>query len=255
MTTISGELSRTQGAVQPSRRLLRMLRPVGRVWFDRRYDVRRHGEECVQRRGALIIASNHIGLLDGPLLAAFAPRPVHTLAKKEMFEGHTGVALRAFGQIPLSRFEVDPSAIKDCLEVLRQGGVLAIYPEGGRGAGDLARIKSGLTYLAMVSGAPVVPLAVFGTRQPGGSMDSVPERSARFDLVYGAPVHVARQPWPRRQAEVRRTTEDLRNRLVAHLVSAKGTTGQVLPGPIPGLSERRLFEELGGDPSRKKTHD
>ena len=48
-----------------------------------------------------IIASNHIGLLDGPLLAGFAPRPVHALVKKEMFEGRTGPLLLAFGQVPL----------------------------------------------------------------------------------------------------------------------------------------------------------
>ena len=249
------ELPRTHEAVHPTHRLLRALRPAGRAWFNRRYDVRCFGEEFVQRSGAQIIASNHIGLLDGPLLAAFAPRPVHVLTKKEMFEGHTGVALRAVGQIPLSRFEVDPSAIKDCLMVLRDGGVLAIYPEGTRGSGELHRIKSGAAYLAVVSGAPVVPLAVFGTREAGGSMDSIPDRGARLDMVYGAPVRLPQRPWPRRQAEVRRTTEVLRNRLVEHLVAAKGITGRSLPGPIPGLSERELFEELGRDPSRRKTND
>ena len=130
------ELPRTHDAVDPSHRLLRLLRPAGRAYFGWRYDVRTYGARYVGRRGPHIIASNHIGLVDGPILAAFAPRPVHALTKKEMFEGATGVALRAFGQIPLSRYEVDPSAIKDCLRVLRDGGVVAIYPEGTRGSGS-----------------------------------------------------------------------------------------------------------------------
>ncbi len=237
-TSLSGvdhwDIPRTEAAVHPSHRLLRILRPAGRAWFRWRYDVRCHGVEFVQRRGPHIIASNHVGLLDGPLMTAFAPRSVHTLTKKEMFEGRLGVALRALGQIPLSRYEVDPSAIKDCLKVLRDGGVLAIYPEGGRGAGDLQQVKSGAAYLAMASGAPVVPLAVFGTRDPGGGVESIPARGTRLDMVFGSPFQMQRQPWPRRQDDVRRATEELRNRLVEHLAEAKGITGRQLPGAIPG---------------------
>ena len=249
------DLPRTHDAVHPSHHLLRLLRPAGRAWFNRRYDVRQHGVEWVQRRGPHIIAANHIGLLDGPLVAAFAPRSVHALTKKEMFEGRTGVALRAFGQIPLSRHETDPSAMKDCIRVLRDGGVVMVFPEGTRGSGEMQHMHAGAAYLALVTGAPVVPLVIFGTRDAGGGIDSVPARGARFDLVYGAPVYWERQPWPRRQSEVRRATETLRNRLIEHLVEARGSTGRDLPGPIPGLSEQQLLEGLHRDPSREKNHD
>lgn len=231
------DLPRSDEAVHPPHRLLRALRPAARAWFGRRYDVRTYGEDHLAAKGPHLLASNHIGLLDGPLLAAYAPRPVHALTKKEMFEGHTGLALRAVGQIPLSRYEVDPSAIRDCLRVLRDGGVVAIYPEGTRGAGEFARMYNGVAYLALVTGAPVVPLAVFGTREPGGAMDSVPARGARFDLVYGPPVYLEAQPWPRRQSEVRRTAEELRKTFLDHLVEARRITGRDLPGPIPGLRE------------------
>ncbi len=249
------DLPRTHDAVHPSHRLLRALRPAGRAYFRSRYDVRSHGHEVIRRRGPHIIASNHIGLLDGPLLAAFAPRPVHALTKKEMFEGHTGVALRLVGQIPLSRHEVDPSAIKDCLRVLRDGGVVAVYPEGTRGAGDFARMRHGVAYLALVTGAPVVPLAIFGTREPGGRLDSVPPRGARFDLVYGSPVYLERQPWPRRQAEVRQAAETLRKTFIDHLVEASSITGRELPGPIPGVTEVQPLEGLRRDSSRERHHD
>lgn len=250
-----GDLPRSDGAVHPPHRLLRVLRPAARAWFGRRYDVRTHGEEHVGRTGAHIIASNHIGLLDGPLLAAYAPRPVHALTKKEMFEGRTGLALRAVGQIPLSRYEIDPSAIKDCLRVLRDGGVVAIYPEGTRGAGDFGRFHNGVAYLALVTGAPVVPVAVFGTRDPGGGMDSVPARGARFDLVYGSPVYLDAQPWPRAQTEVRRAGQRLRKRFTEHLVDARRITGRELPGPIPGGIETPLLRAAQRDPSRERHHD
>jgi 1-acyl-sn-glycerol-3-phosphate acyltransferase len=206
--------------------------------------VRTHGEEHLARRGAHIIASNHIGLIDGPLLAAFAPRPVHALTKKEMFEGHTGRALRAVGQVPLSRHEVDLQAIRDCLRVLRDGGVVAVYPEGARGPGDFSTMRNGVAYLALVTGAPVVPLAVLGTREPGGGADSVPPRGSRFDLVYGAPVYLEQRPWPRRQEQVREAAATLRKTFLDHLVEARRITGRELPGPIPGLTHTQLMRDL-----------
>ena len=230
------ELPRTDEAVHPSHRLMRALRPAGRAWFRRRYDVRVYGAEYLPARGPAILAANHIGYLDGPLIGAFSRRPVHALTKKEMFEGRTGQVLRAFGQIPLERYEVDVTAIKDCLRVLRDGGVVGIFPEGGRGAGELTVIRSGVAYLALVTGAPIVPAAVFGTRDPGGALGSVPLRGARLDLVFGEPVRLEKQAWPRRQEEVRRTAELLGNKFRAHLVDAKALTGRELPGPIPGLS-------------------
>ncbi|HEU4511698.1 MAG TPA: lysophospholipid acyltransferase family protein [Nocardioidaceae bacterium] len=249
------DLPRSDQAVHPPHRLLALLRPAARAWFRRRYDVRVHGAEHLEQTGPHILASNHIGLLDGPLLGAFAPRPVHALTKKEMFEGRTGLALRAVGQIPLSRHEVDPSAMKDCLRVLRDGGVVAIYPEGTRGAGEFGRFQNGVAYLALATGAPVVPVAMFGTRDAGGDVDSVPGRGARFDLVFGCPVYLEQQPWPRSQAEVRRAADELRKTFVDHLVEARSTTGRDLPGPIPGVTEEQLLEELRRDPSRERNDD
>jgi 1-acyl-sn-glycerol-3-phosphate acyltransferase len=97
----------------------------------------------------------------------------------------------------------------------------------------LGTFRTGAAYLPLVTGAPVVPLAVFGTREPGGDTNSVPRKSARFDFVYGAPRHWEQQPWPRTRAEVLRVTSSLRKTLLEHLVGAKGLTGRTLPGPLP----------------------
>ena len=228
------DLPATLDALHPPHRLLRVLRPVARELARRRWDIRLHGLEHVPAHGPAIVASNHIGLLDGPLMAAFTPRPVHVLTKKEMFDGRTGPFLRAVGQVPLSRHSIDLAAVKACVRVLRDGGVVGIYPEGTRGSGELRTFHRGAAYLALVTGAPVVPLVMFGTRERGGGVDSVPARGARFDFVYGPPVHWEAHPWPRTQAEVRRAAGELRNKLVEHLVDAMALTGRTLPGPIPG---------------------
>ena len=122
---------------------------------------------------------NHIGVADGPLLAAFAPRPVHALTKYEMFAGKLGGFLHGSGQIPLDRFHTDPAAVKSCLRVLRDGRAVGIFPEGRRGTGDLERFHRGAAYFALVSGAPVVPVAILGTREPGGHTNSLPAARRR----------------------------------------------------------------------------
>jgi 1-acyl-sn-glycerol-3-phosphate acyltransferase len=231
------DLPVTLDAVHPPHALLRLLRPVGRAYYGSRYDVRTHRDELVPRSGPVILVSNHIGLLDGPLLSAYAPRPVHALTKEEMFVGATGRFLLAAGQVPLERRGVDRAAVEACVRVLRDGGVVGIYPEGTRGDGQVHTFRPGAAYLALVTGAPVVPVAVLGTRERGGGTDSVPPRGSRFDFVYGEPVYWDEHPWPRTRDEVRRVAAAMRNTLRAHVVDAMALTGRTLPGPIPGLTE------------------
>jgi 1-acyl-sn-glycerol-3-phosphate acyltransferase len=245
------DLPRTTDAVHPPHRPLRALRPLGRAYLSRRFDVRTHGEDHVPRSGPALLVSNHVGLLDGPLMAAFAPRPVHALTKKEMFVGATGRFLVAMGQVPLSRHEIDVAAVKRCVRVLRDGGVVGIYPEGTRGDGLVHVFHPGAAYLALVTGAPVVPMAVFGTRERGGGVDSVPPAGSRFDLVYGEPVYWTPQPWPRTRSDVRRAAGELRNRLRAHVVDAMALTGRTLPGPVPDLADNELEQLRAGRRPRR----
>ncbi len=219
--------------VSPIRELpLRMLRPLVRAGFDRRWQVSLNGLEHVPS-GPHIVASNHLGLMDGPFLAAYHPAPLHALTKAEMFHGVPGALLRATGQVSLDRWTADPGAIKACLRLLRDGRVVGVYPEGGRGNGEFDRIRAGAAYLALVTGAPVVPLAIFGTRDPGGDTNSRPHRGAPIDFVYGAPIALEPAPFPRTQEQIRQATAFLHEALRAHLDAARALTGRELPGPLP----------------------
>ncbi len=159
---------------------------------------RRRSTSC-PRKGPVILASNHVGIADGPLLAIFAPRPVHALTKQEMFKGFMDPFLLGAGQIPLDRFNADPLAVKRCLRVLRSGGVIGIFPEGSRGAGEFERFHTGAAYLALVTGAPIVPVVQFGTREPGAGSHSLPAKGMTVDMVFGDPIQLPRTPWPRRK--------------------------------------------------------
>jgi 1-acyl-sn-glycerol-3-phosphate acyltransferase len=220
--------------VRPPRRLMLVsLRPLARAVLRRRLGVRVHGRDQVPRKGPVIYIGNHVGIADGPLMVVFAPQAVHALTKVEMFTGRMGRLLRGAGQIPLDRFNPDPTAVRTCLRVLRDGRSVGVFPEGRRGAGDLERFHRGAAYFALVTGAPVVPVVFLGTREPGGHLDSVPGRGATVDVCFGPPVSFDPVPWPRSRDEVERVSVVLREQLLALLERSLEATGRELPGPVP----------------------
>ena len=220
--------------------LLHGGRPASRWLIRRRYAVREHGTGHVPPQGPVIVAANHTGVIDGPLLAIFGPRPVHALTKEEMFDGGLGPLLRVTGQVEIDRFATDLRAIRTCLHVLDHGGAVGIFPEGNRGAGDLTSFQNGAAYLALVTGAPVVPLMMFGTRPKGGGKDALPSKKADIDLVYGAPFRVTRRPWPRTRTLVAATSEALQARMLEELAAGLALTGQTMPGPIPAYEAKDI---------------
>jgi 1-acyl-sn-glycerol-3-phosphate acyltransferase len=232
---MTGHLSppRSDTVRHPTRWLLRGGRPAARWVIRRRYDVRVHHPERFPDRGPVVVAANHVGIIDGPLMAIFAPRPVHALTKIEMFDGSLGRFLMLTGQIPLDRFRADPLAVRTALRVLRDGGAVGVFPEGMRGDGELKTFRRGSAYLAMVTGAAVVPLTFVGTREPGGHSDSLPPKRGTIDMVVGQPVRVDAVPWPRRTKDVAALTDDLHQRMLAGLKEALAETGRDLPGPLP----------------------
>jgi 1-acyl-sn-glycerol-3-phosphate acyltransferase len=220
--------------------LLHGGRPASRWLIRRRYAVREHRTGHVPPQGPLIVAANHTGVIDGPLLAIFGPRPVHALTKEEMFRSRLGPLLRVTGQIQLNRFATDLRAIRTCLHILEHGGAVGIFPEGNRGSGDLTRFQNGAAYLALVTGAPIVPLMMYGTRPIGGGKDALPVQGGAIDLVYGAPLRIERTPWPRTSRLVAATSEQLHARMLEELAAGLALTGQTLPGPIPGDEAKDL---------------
>lgn len=218
----------------------------------RRWELALHAQEHVPMEGPVILASNHVGLIDGPLLAILGPRPVHALTKQEMFDGRAGRVLRASGQIRLDRYGADPAAVKACVRVLDAGEVVGIFPEGTRGDGELHRIHRGAAFLALVSGAPVVPVTMFGTRQPGAGNHALPPKGGRIDVVYGEPWRVAAQPWPRTREQVGAASALLHQHLRSALEGARDLTGRELPGPLPAHEQK---DDPGPGSPTKEHHD
>jgi 1-acyl-sn-glycerol-3-phosphate acyltransferase len=213
---------------------LQVARPLVGLILKTYWRVQVHGSHHVPQQGPVILAANHIGFLDGPLLVAFTRRLSFVLAKQELFNGAMGTFLGHVGQIPIDRSRVDKKAISRSIQVLRSERILGLFPEGRRGDGTVSRAKGGAAYFAMVTGAPIVPVALLGTREPGHSTGQTPRRGARMHVVYGTPLQLPRAGWPRRKGVVAELTETVRIHLANHVEAAQELTGLALPGP-PGV--------------------
>ncbi|NDL56566.1 lysophospholipid acyltransferase family protein [Phytoactinopolyspora mesophila] len=184
------------------------------------YRVRRHGVENLPATGPVILAPNHTGFIDAPLLMGTCPRPVHTLAKQELFQGPMGWVLRGVGQIPLDRDEPGRDLLEAGLGVLQDDRVLVVFPEGTRGAGDFSQMRTGLAWFALRSGAPVVPVIFDGTGKRGRTLAGLPRLRARLDVVFGAPVTLP-DASRRTRSALEAATAQLRDVLLAHRETAQ----------------------------------
>jgi 1-acyl-sn-glycerol-3-phosphate acyltransferase len=154
------------------------------------------GLEHIPASGGAILASNHLSIVDSVFLPLMVSRPVTFAAKSEYFTGTrlvdriTGTYLRATKQLSVDR--AGARAAQDMLEsalgLLQGGALFGIYPEGTRSPdGRLYRGRTGIGWLALSSGLPVIPVAMIGTDRvlPPGS--KIP-RVSRIKVRIGAPL-------------------------------------------------------------------
>ncbi len=140
-----------------------------------------YGRENVPTSGPLIIACNHVSLLDPPVMGCYVPRQVSYMAKKELFEIPVlGPLIHGLGAYPVDRGGSATSAIKRSVDVLRGGGCVGIFPEGGRNAEGDKVPRGGVALLASLAKAPVVPAAIVGTNEK--------KKRGKIKVAYGAPV-------------------------------------------------------------------
>jgi 1-acyl-sn-glycerol-3-phosphate acyltransferase len=191
-----------------------LCRVLGRIEFT--------GHSGIPPDGPVILAVNHRSLLDGPLLFGFIERPVACLVKREAFVPIVSRLLRDAGQIPVQRETVDPLPVHLCLQILRAGGVIGVFPEGTRGDGLVRRAKAGVGYFALRTAATVIPIACHGTAEMVRTARRHPVR-----LTVGAPLtfglHPPDEPLNRRFAI--EATERVRAELAA-LVERTAATNQ-----------------------------
>lgn len=160
------------------------------------------GLRNVPATGPLIIASNHLSFSDSIFMPLVVPRKVTFLAKSEYFTspGPKGLLKKltfiALGQVPVDRSggRRSEAALITGLQVLSAGDCLGIYPEGTRSPdGRLYKARTGIARLAIESGAPIIPVAMFNTDkiQPTGT---VMPKVKRVGMTFGEPMYFDGDP-------------------------------------------------------------
>jgi len=131
------------------------------------YRVRAVGKENVPKQGALVLAPNHFSQLDHFFAGVWLRRKVRFMAKSQLF----GPPVLTFifkhgGVFPVRRGHRDEEAFKTAYELIDQGEMLLVYAEGGRSrSGQLGEPKPGIGRIALESGVPIVPVAIYGSAE------------------------------------------------------------------------------------------
>jgi 1-acyl-sn-glycerol-3-phosphate acyltransferase len=144
--------------------------PVVELIVRALFRVRVTGIHHVPLEGPAILAFVHVSVLDGPCLAAEVAwrrrRTVRFLVASEIFDQPlSGWFLRRYRQIPVRRGRSDTGALDEVIATVRRGAVTAVAPEGtvNPRPGELQRIRSGTARIALPTGAPVIPVGIWGT--------------------------------------------------------------------------------------------
>jgi 1-acyl-sn-glycerol-3-phosphate acyltransferase len=170
---------------------------VGFVW-RLLFGTRVEGAERVPATGAAIVAANHVSGMDGVALALItgkhARRMTRFLVAAEFFDRITfGWALRLYRQIPLKRGQGDRPAIEEALGTIRGGALAGIFPEGTVNPdpdAGVQRGRRGVARIALATGAPVVPVGLWGTqhRWPKSGLHLHRPWRPVFAVAYGEPI-------------------------------------------------------------------
>ena len=134
------------------------------IWFKLVYRMEINGIENIPKEGPVIFCGNHRSYIDPPVIVVTAKRDIKFLAKEELYENKFLAFLGwAFEAIPVKRDEKDIGAIKSSLKDLKEGKCIALFPEGTRnGLAKGEKVKDGVAFFAVRSGAKVVPCGIKG---------------------------------------------------------------------------------------------
>ncbi|MBC7236960.1 MAG: 1-acyl-sn-glycerol-3-phosphate acyltransferase, partial [Chloroflexi bacterium] len=224
--------SSTRGRLRPSYKTSPVVYAVMRWIIGRlmhvlyRYEIQ--GQENFPPHGAVIVAVNHLHILDPAAVAPAVSRQIVTLAADKWQHNFLiNLFLRLAGSIFVQRGEVDRKALRACFEVLENGGVLAIAPEGTRSkTGRLQRAKPGVAYLATRTDAVIVPVAFWGVEK---LRQWLKLRRPRCQVIIGKPFRLL-------VPKGKLSTDDLQE--LADVVAVQ--IGRLLPEEYRGIYAERI---------------
>lgn len=140
-----------------------LMKPVFKAVFLTFIRVQVIGRENIPKNGGLIVASNHISGIDPAFIYILLKTPIHYMSKQELFESPVlGAMYQHLNGFPIKRGEVDQKAVKYAIDIVKQGGVLGIFPEGTRSKDFTPQpAKAGVALIARQAQAGVLPVSIY----------------------------------------------------------------------------------------------
>lgn len=176
------------------------------IWCKVYYRAEIIGLENIPKEGPLIFCGNHRTYLDPPLMVATAKRDMKFLAKEELYNNKLLAFLGwVFEAIPVKRDEKDVSAIKTSLKFLKSGQCIALFPEGTRnGLEKGEKVKDGVAFFAVRSGAKVVPCGI-----KGGTKEN-----RKVTITYGMPLDYSEYKGTKDKEKLEEITEEIMDKII-----------------------------------------
>jgi len=161
------------------------------------YQFRIIGKENLPSEGGVLLCTNHIHNFDPIVVGITSPRPIHFMAKEELFTVPIlGKIMPLINAFPVKRGLSDRGALRKGLGILKEGNVLGLFPEGTRSkTGELGEGLAGAGFFALRSNAHIVPCAIIGPYKP----------FKRLKVVYGKPIDM--EEYRKNKATPEQTTE------------------------------------------------
>ena len=167
-----------------------ITRTVCGFFFNLCFKTRIVGINNIPKRGAYLLASNHVSYFDPPLISGTTPTPLYFFARKSLLKNWWFWLLyRGFNVIPVDLDGNNVGAIRTAIRLLKEDKPLVIFPEGTRSVdGQLKRGQSGSGFIACAAGVPVVPTRVFGTYEALDKSRTKPTWGMPLTVVIGKPI-------------------------------------------------------------------
>jgi 1-acyl-sn-glycerol-3-phosphate acyltransferase len=231
----------------PRKRFVRLLlRVLGRILVRLLARVEIHGRDRFPQKGPLIVVGNHTGAMEVVLLTIYAPRLIEYLGSIDIpHEGYIAAFVYSYDFIPVFRGKASRESLEAGLDVLRQGGVLGLFPEGGIWEPAIRRAQSGVAWLSYRGEAPILPIGFSSTR--GALADMLRFRRPKLSMYVGEPM-----PPVKLIPDTPRKTvfQQASDRIVDAIWALVPKDEQ--PDPVPIEDERFVFEVRVFDRSGKQ---
>ena len=204
------------------------------------YRPRVEGREHVPHHGPVIFASNHLSFMDSIAIPVAAPRPVHFLAKSSYFaKPASRWFFTSIGAVPVQRGagQAALDALDQQRRLLDEGKAVALYPEGTRSLdGRLYKGRTGVAFLALQTGAPVVPVGLIGTDKVMPVGARMPSLRHRVTVRFGEPLDLSHHGAPESGRARRLATDEIMAAI--HALSEQELAGAYNEVPAHGPIER-----------------